>query len=135
MFAGNENYIDVHDVNESLDNPDIIELDTGGYVTMCLPPSRASSRKRQREVARTFAATTTGLFVLSILMGGCFLAWMKLDFDRVEQRLVQAQGAIKLHRSMSHEPNSPTRAQEPAQCQAPSREMTEAMAAEGTGLQ
>jgi len=96
MFAGNENYIDVDDVNTSQSNADVVELDTGGYVTTCLPPSRASSRERQRQVATAFAWTVTSIFIVTLVIGLCFLWMMKVDFDRVEQELVEAQGEAKL---------------------------------------
>ena len=86
LFAGGPNW---EDGNETIaagvgDVSDAVQLESGAWVTQCLPAGAESSRELQHRVSWYFAITTTAVFVATLLLGGCFLFWMKRDFDRVE---------------------------------------------------
>mgnify|MGYP006132887925 CR=1 FL=1 len=79
----------------------VVLLDDGSTRITCLNPHSAEDHDTQETVTRVFAIVVTTTFIMSLLFGAGFLAYIKWDFDRLEGSLLNANHPVS---SRPHRP-------------------------------
>lgn len=88
----------------------VIELDDGSLRQTCLNPRLASSYEQQQRQSTIFAYIVSGIFFLTLVLGGVFLYRLQQDFESVEKQMVRVQGKARLDAILAaRSPTSATR--------------------------
>ena len=79
----------------------VMLVDDGSTRITCLNPHSAEDHDTQETVTRAFAIVVTTAFLISMISGAAFLAYIKWDFDRLERSLLNANNPVssRLHRA------------------------------------